>query len=525
MATPTIEAISTQDITIDTDYELEIGITNDPEEVTVGGLLEGFHYSWDADNDTLTIAGGATRLLGDAIWEVRAKEIPTSTAVTREITYNVVSSAPIIEEIGTQMIFQGAETDIFVEIQNSPTQVVIDGLLTGFKFEVDTEVEGDDVKKGVRLSGRIPRDANLTVDAGVFDVTVSNGGGEDTYGIPFNVFPDVDNVYLFKDTFNSGDKILYKISPLGSLLWTYTAPTGNYHQISADDDGNVYLFDDEVLYKISSSGSLLWTYTALSTDYEAMVVDGDGNVYLFDENDEDMYKISPSGSLLWTYDATGSFGPPWVDGDGNAYLFYHAAEYLEKISPSGSLLWTYDASDGGAFYPGVVDGDGNIYLIFFSQTGIYKISPSGSLLWTYGFSQAGDFDIGLPLGLDDDGNVHFLDDGNAKILYKISPSGSLLWTNTVNVSGTVSGVSPYATVVAGDGHVFIGSLIKISPSGSLLWTNILSGVFDAAEIDGDGNAYLFEDNDDTLYKISPSGSILWTYTAPTGDYSHLILAR
>ena len=76
MATPTIEAISTQDITIDTDYALEIGITGDPEEVTVGGLLEGFHYSWDADNDTLTIAGEATRLLGDAIWVVSAKETP-----------------------------------------------------------------------------------------------------------------------------------------------------------------------------------------------------------------------------------------------------------------------------------------------------------------------------------------------------------------------------------------------------------------------------------------------------------------
>ena len=74
MATPTIEAISTQDITIDTDYELEIGITGDPEEVTVGGLLEGFHYSWDADNDTLTIAGEATRLLGDAIWVVSQRK-------------------------------------------------------------------------------------------------------------------------------------------------------------------------------------------------------------------------------------------------------------------------------------------------------------------------------------------------------------------------------------------------------------------------------------------------------------------
>ena len=85
MATPTIEAINVQDITIDTDYELEVSITGDPEEVTVDGLLEGFYYSWDADSDTLTIAGEATRLLGDAIWMVSAKETATSTAVTSEI--------------------------------------------------------------------------------------------------------------------------------------------------------------------------------------------------------------------------------------------------------------------------------------------------------------------------------------------------------------------------------------------------------------------------------------------------------
>ena len=82
MATPTIEAISTQDITIDTDYELEIGITGDPEEVTVERAFGGVLLLLGCfDNDVLTIAGEATRLLGDAIWTI-TREGNGSTAVT-----------------------------------------------------------------------------------------------------------------------------------------------------------------------------------------------------------------------------------------------------------------------------------------------------------------------------------------------------------------------------------------------------------------------------------------------------------
>ena len=183
MATPTIEAISTQDITIDADYELEIGITNDPEEVTVGGLLEGFHYSWDADNDMLTIAGEATRLLGDAIWVVSAKETSSSTAVTREITYNVVPTAPIIEEVDAKTIVKGVEVDIFVGIQNQPTTIVADGLLIGVKFENSSE----DGIEGIRFSGTLPTDTNLTVDSADFRIDALSDGGEDTYNLPINI--------------------------------------------------------------------------------------------------------------------------------------------------------------------------------------------------------------------------------------------------------------------------------------------------------------------------------------------------
>ena len=42
MATPTIEAISTQDITIDTDYALEIGLPTIPKKLRLAGFWKGF---------------------------------------------------------------------------------------------------------------------------------------------------------------------------------------------------------------------------------------------------------------------------------------------------------------------------------------------------------------------------------------------------------------------------------------------------------------------------------------------------
>ena len=233
MATPTIEAISTQDITIDTDYELEIGITGDPEEVTVDGLMEGFGYSWDAANDTLTIAGEATRLLGDAIWVVSAKETSSSTAVTREITYNVVSGAPIIQELGTQTIYQGTFNDIFVEVANSPTQIQVETLLVGLKHEPDTV----DEVEGIRISGTPDRDANFTIDGGDMRILASNDGGEDTYNLPF----DIEDLAASLNSLFYGDKandeflVVNRDSTFGSTaaLERYFNAPNNLSEISS----------------------------------------------------------------------------------------------------------------------------------------------------------------------------------------------------------------------------------------------------------------------------------------------------
>ena len=129
---------------------------------------------------------------------VSAKETPSSTAVTREITYNVVSGAPIIEEVGTQTIYSNFENDIFIEIQNRPTSIQVEGLLLGVKYEPDqedAEDEDDDPLEGVRITGTFPNAANLTIDSTNFIVTASSDGGEDTYSVPITLPRDLKSIY------------------------------------------------------------------------------------------------------------------------------------------------------------------------------------------------------------------------------------------------------------------------------------------------------------------------------------------
>ena len=174
MATPTIEAISTQEITIDTDYELEIGITNDPEEVTVEGLWVGWYYDWDAATDTLTIKGNARRLAMEAFWTVIAKETAASTPVTRDISYNVIHAAPIITLPDDLEFGRGFNYDDFpeeIEIANEPIIARVEGSQVGLVF-VPSE-------NGIQITGQIPDDFD-ELTTGIIEIFSENTGGMDT---------------------------------------------------------------------------------------------------------------------------------------------------------------------------------------------------------------------------------------------------------------------------------------------------------------------------------------------------------
>lgn len=510
MATPVIAAISEQFITIDTEYSLRVGITEDPEEVTVDGLLEGFAYTWHEDDDEVEIFGEATRLLGDATWTVSAKETPTSAAATRDITYNVIPAVPIIEEIGTQIIFRDAIANIFIPIDNKATQIVIDGLLVGMKYEQDKRGQGDDLQEGVRISGALPLSSNLTVDETDFNISVMNDGGEDTYTLPVEIREL--SLYLFNGTTED----IIKVSGGGSEVWTYEAPSSSeiYRPLSVGLDGSSYLLTGTTLRKIDSDGSSVWTYTLSNQNYDIPVIADDGSVYLLWDADNRLIKLSASGSLVWTYNApAGAYEEIVVDNLGNVYLFDDTKDDLLKVGADGVLDWTHEARASGLFRQPVVVSDGSIYIS--SQNVVYKINPSGDEDWFYA-SGSSQHTFVRPLPAPDNGVYTF--NHSTDELRRISAGGDLVWTYNAP-SGTYRNPS-----VAPDGSVYLfhvgnSNLYKVAPDGSLAWTySAPSGEYEHPVAAIDNNVYLFDDTADDLLKVNGDGMLAWTYNASTGVY-------
>ena len=176
-----IETIGEQDLTLNSDYDIEIEILGDPDEVTVEVKWdERVYYDWDAANDLLTISGNAGTVLSGAILEVTA--IKGTESVDEDVIYNVTPPAPVITEPVNLVITAGVNYDdapISVAIANGPASVSMKGLAVGLYFE--TTSTGADIK------GMLPDDVELTVTEGTVEISASTAGGEDTVTPSFTI--------------------------------------------------------------------------------------------------------------------------------------------------------------------------------------------------------------------------------------------------------------------------------------------------------------------------------------------------
>ena len=550
-----IEVIDDQIITIDTDYELDIDITGSPTEVTVDGLLEGFHYTWDGDTDIVTIIGDSSRLIDSATWTVNASK--TGDSAISDIIYSVVPNTPIISGMSNQVVYKKSNIDIFIGIQNKPTQIQASSSILGLKFLPEEE--------GVRISGVIPGNTNFTIDEDAITINASNDSGSDTQSFMVTISTVEGLIALYMD---STPTTLYALLPDKTLAWTYEAPSGNYGD-AVFINGAIYLFDEDnnKLLKINASGGLLdWTYNAPTGGYDPVVVTAD-SAYLFNENNDNLLKIDASdGTLDWTYNApTGAYHSVVATADSvylfdsssdnllkidasdgtldwtydapaataggylgivvtsdSIYLFDHTRDNLLKINVSdGTLDWTYDAPAatgiGGGYDPMVVTSD-SVYLFDFSSDNLLKIDVSdGTLDWTYN-APTGDYD---PMVVTSD-SAYLFDEENDNLLKIDASDGTLDWT--YNAPATTPFGGGYEPMVVTSDSVYLfdeqrNNLLKIDASdGSLDWTYDNAGLGDwaSAIVVIAGAIYISNRTNSYLLKIDASdGSLDWTYNPPT----------
>lgn len=140
-------------------------------------------------------------------------------------------------------------------------------------------------------------------------------------------------------------------------LWRkYSDGNNKMTKLTIDEDGNAYTsehsIDDKTynitIKKISPNGSIIWTYTYEDyyTEPCVLIVDKDGNLYLPNDEAKKTKKLSSGGKLIHEYDYFVSA----VDKDSNLYVidgyYYEKGRVLvRKISPDGRTVWTHKSNE------------------------------------------------------------------------------------------------------------------------------------------------------------------------------------
>ncbi|MGA2693981.1 MAG: hypothetical protein ABSF76_16580 [Opitutaceae bacterium] len=249
----------------------------------------------------------------------------------------------------------------------------------------------------------------------------------------------------------------------------------------------------------------------------SLAVDASGNIYVADTGNNAIRKVTPAGvtstlagapGLTTGVDGTGtsaSFPDPYgiaVNASGNLYVADINLNTIRQITPAG-VVTTFAGTSGvagstngtgtSASFSGpiaiAVDTAGNLYVAEETNNTIRKITPAG-VVTTFagqvgvvgnidGAASSASFNHPRGIAVDGSGNVFVADNFNDTIR-KITPAGQVsTLAGSPGVSGSLDGMGGYA--------LFNG------PTG--------------VTVDGNGNIFVTDSNNNTVRRITPSGSV------------------
>ena len=234
-----------------------------------------------------------------------------------------------------------------------------------------------------------------------------------------------------------------------------------------------------------------------------MAIDATGTLYIADSSNHTIRKMTPDGVVTTVagkaqtpgyVDANGAdarFYYPTgmaVDSTGNAYVADFSNNVVRKITPAGDV--TTIAGGYHFDYPGgvAVDVAGNVYVTATVNETIDKVAPDGTVtiyagvpgkagLKNGGASKAR-FDDPSGITIDSAGNLYVADFNNDAIR-KITPD--------LVVSTPAGGAQNGSNDGSGQGASFRGPL--------------------GVAVDGAGNLYVTDENNDTIRKVTPGGLV------------------
>ena len=475
----------------------------------------------------------------------------------------------------------------------NPTSTAVDA--SGNLYVADG---GDHTIRKITPTGDVTTFAGSSGEAGSVDGT----GGAARFVYPFGVAVGGDgNIYVT----DIGDHTVRKITPAGvvTTLAGTAGVTGSANGVGAaaqfylpqgiavGPGSNYYVYvadnGNSTIRRIDSSGNVITFAGAAGVtghvnglpgvarfNYPVGVtVDTVGNVFVADFGNNAIRKLDTGGTtttlagdLLGTgghVDGTGVFArfrnPSGVAVNpltGDVFVADTSNHVIRKINTS-SIVTTISGSPGTLgsadgtsaarfFYPAGISVSANGTKILVVDTGSHSIrsldntvSPvntttfagaTGAVGTTDGAGAAARFTYPYGVAVDGSGNV-YVADHDAHTVRKISPAGvTTTIAGTAGVSGSADGTGTAATfkgptgiAVDGSGNVYVAdtdndTVRKITAAGEVSTFVATSAGLDEPRglaVDGSGNVYVANTLRHTIHKVTPAG-VVSTYAGTDG---------
>jgi len=254
----------------------------------------------------------------------------------------------------------------------------------------------------------------------------------------------------------------------GALTTFSTSPGGQPYGIAYDPTTGDIITSGyaptNAIYRYSPSGVLLNTYTSLISSPKDMVVDNSGNIFVGNSGGNDVVEITPAGvtTAITTGFTAGTSQPDGmaIDNVGNIFVADQGTNKVYKIAPGATTATVYASGFTNA-YGITVNSAGVVYVSQYTTTANIMQISTGGVVSVFVSKAAGGWTDLRNLDVDASDNLYVADYGNGSV-DKITPAGV--------VSTVVTGLNqPRATAEDVFGNLYIANsgnsqIEELSPS-------------------------------------------------------------